>query len=70
MAWAPAAKSAKPTTVVRVGFGTFYDRFALANTLSADRYNGRVQQQYVVTNPDFYPNVPPLASLSAENRRR
>jgi hypothetical protein len=65
MAWAPAAKSAKPTTVVRVGFGTFYDRFALANTLSADRYNGRVQQQYVVTNPDFYPNVPPLASLSA-----
>lgn len=65
LAWAPAAKGAKPATVLRVGFGTFYDRFALTNTLTADRYNGRTQQQYVVSRPDFYPNIPAIASLSA-----
>jgi len=65
-AWAPGATGKKPgKTVVRGGFGMFYDRFALANTLTADRYNGQVQQQYVVTNPDFYPTVPSLASLAA-----
>ena len=64
-AWAPgggAGKRAK--TVLRAGFGIFYDRFPLANTLTADRFNGIVQQQYVVTDPDFYPNLPPLSSLA------
>ena len=65
LAWAPAAKGAKPSTVLRVGFGTFYDRFALTNTLTANRYNGRTQQQYVVSNPDFYPNIPAVASLGS-----
>jgi hypothetical protein len=61
IAWAP--KGPKPKTVVRAGFGVFCDRFALANTMTARRYNGRVQQQYVVTNPDFFPAVPPISSL-------
>ncbi|HEV1287536.1 MAG TPA: carboxypeptidase regulatory-like domain-containing protein [Bryobacteraceae bacterium] len=65
LAWAPGAKSLKPKTVIRVGFGMFYDRFALANTLTADRFNGKVQQQYVVTGPTFYPNIPSLASLAS-----
>ena len=66
IAWAPgaSAKNSRPKTVVRAGFGTFYDRFSLLNTLNAERYNGIVQQQYVVTNPDFFPTVPPLASLA------
>ena len=52
----PGAKqNARPKTVLRAGFGMFYDRFALANTLAAKRFNGVVQQQYVVTNPDFFP---------------
>jgi hypothetical protein len=63
LAWAPAAKGAKPNTVVRLGFGMFYDRFALANTLTAERYNGVVQQSYIVTNPSFFPSVPPIADL-------
>jgi hypothetical protein len=64
IAWAPGAKNARPKMVVRAGFGTFYDRFSLLNTLAAQRYNGVVQQQYVVTNPDFFPMIPSLASLA------
>ena len=68
LAWAPAiingAKNS-PKTVLRLGFGTFYDRFALTNTLTADRYNGKVQQSYVITDPTFFPNVPPIATLAA-----
>jgi hypothetical protein len=51
--------------VIRAGFGMFYDRFGLGNTLAALRYNGAVQQQYSIANPDFYPEVPPIASLGA-----
>jgi Carboxypeptidase regulatory-like domain len=66
VAWAPGAggKDARPKTVIRAGFGVFYDRFALSNTLIALRYNGVVQQQYVITNPDFFPTIPSLASLA------
>jgi hypothetical protein len=64
LAWAPGAKSLKPKTVIRAGFGMFYDRFALANTLTARRFNGTVEQQYVVTNPNFFPDIPAPASLA------
>ena len=67
LAWAPggARANSRPKTVIRAGFGTFYDRFALANILTAQRYNGIVQQQYVVTNPDFFPNIPPIDGLQS-----
>jgi hypothetical protein len=67
IAWAPGAggKNARPKTVIRAGFGVFYDRFALSNTLTALRYNGVVQQQYVVANPDFFPTIPALAALAS-----
>jgi hypothetical protein len=66
LAWAPgrSGKGARAKTVFRAGFGMFYDRFALGNTLTAQRYNGIVQQQYVVNNPDFYPNVPATSGLA------
>ncbi len=66
VAWAPggARNNPRAKTVLRAGFGIFYDCFALANTLAAQRFNGIVQQQYVVTNPDFFPNVPPLGTLA------
>jgi hypothetical protein len=66
VAWAPGARasSVAAKTVLRTGFGIFYDRFPLADTLTADRMNGIVQQQYVVTNPDFFPNVPAPNALA------
>jgi hypothetical protein len=65
LAWAPGGGGSKKSkTVIRAGAGMFYDRFSLANTLAAERYNGLVQQQYVVTNPDFFPNLPAIASLA------
>jgi hypothetical protein len=65
-AWAPGATAKKQgRTVIRGGAGMFYDRFALGNSLNAARYNGVVQQQYVVTNPGFYPAIPSLATLAA-----
>jgi hypothetical protein len=64
VAWAPG-KARSSHTVVRAGFGVFYERFALANTLAARRYDGVVQQQYVVPDPNFYPAIPDMASLSA-----
>jgi hypothetical protein len=60
IAWAVRKK-----TVVRVGFGIFYDRFGLPNTMTALRRNGILQQQYVITNPDFFPSVPAISSLAA-----
>ncbi len=66
VAWAPGAKSgrARPKSVIRAGFGIFYDRFGLGNTLTALRYNGLIQQQYIITNPDFFPSAPAISSLT------
>ena len=66
IAWAPGTtkRNARPKTVVRAGFGTFYDRFSLSNTLAAERYNGIVQQQYVVTTPNFFPVIPPISVIA------
>ena len=62
-ALSPAAFHQK--LVLRAGFGIFYNRYALGNTLGADRYNGVNQQQFVVDNPGFFPAVPTAASVSA-----
>jgi hypothetical protein len=52
--------------VLRAGFGIFYDRFPLSDIVTAERYNGIVQQQYVVPNPDFFfePTIPSIATLA------
>jgi hypothetical protein len=53
----------QPKLVIRGGFGMFYDRFALAQTLNAERFNGEVQQRYVVQAPQFFftSGIDPLA---------
>ena len=52
-------------TVLRAGYGIFYDRFAENLVLNSERLNGRTQQQYIVaatanTPIDFFPLVPPV----------
>ncbi len=53
-----------PKTVLRGGFGLFYDRFTQDLVLNADRLNGVTQQQYVVDNPT-YTIPPPVPTSSA-----
>jgi hypothetical protein len=67
-AWAPRigfawgigrSNSPSPKTVLRAGWGIFYDRFDKMYVLIADRQNGINQTQYIINQPDFFPNVPP-----------
>jgi hypothetical protein len=57
--WAIGATREKAAkAVLRAGIGVFYQRFDSQYIVIADRENGINQQQYVVNDPDFYPNVP------------
>jgi hypothetical protein len=65
-AWAPGnPKNGRQKTVFRGGVGIFYDRTGLGPFEQAALNNGFTQQQYTVYNPTFYPNIPPLSTLSA-----
>jgi hypothetical protein len=69
VAWGVGGTQAKPAkTVLRAGFGIFYDRIADSITLQADRFNGSTQQSYFIQNPDFFPIVPSPASLATGQR--
>jgi hypothetical protein len=47
-------KGPAPKTVLRAGFGMFYDRFSQGNVLQVNRTNGAdAQKQYLVINPGF-----------------
>ena len=52
-------KGTAPKTVIRAGWGMFYERFDEQYALQADRLNGTTQQKFVVNQPNFYPIVPP-----------
>jgi len=54
-----------PKTVLRAGYGWFYSRFPIGDTLQAVRDNGVNQLQYIVENPCFYPTAPTIQSLSS-----
>jgi Carboxypeptidase regulatory-like domain len=50
-AWAVGGGNKPAKTVIRGGYGWFFDRFQYTNVLQAIRQNGINQQQYVVKNP-------------------
>jgi hypothetical protein len=65
LAWAPGhLGKTPPKTVVRAGYGWFYDRFTVPNSFASStgtpylvqaiHQNGINQQSYVITNPDFF----------------
>lgn len=73
--WAPRAgiswalgRGANPKTVVRAGWGLFYERLDDDQMIIAARLNGRNQLTYVVSKPQFFPAVPSISSLSASAR--
>ena len=69
LAWGLEAQANRPAkTVLRAGLGTFYDRIPLSVTLNSRRYNGTNQQSYVILNPTFFPTVPPVAALEANQQ--
>ncbi len=53
-----------PKTVLRAGFGMFYDRFGQNLVQQADRLNGVTQMSAIVQNPTFYTgNIPAFGQL-------
>jgi hypothetical protein len=70
-------KDTPPKTVIRTGFGMFYDRFAQSLIMQAERFNGINQQQFIIdgktgANQTFlnnafasYPALPPPTSATS-----
>jgi hypothetical protein len=58
-------KQGSPKAVLRAGYGIFYTRLKQPYIEQALLLNGITQQSYVVSNPDFFPNLPTQAELAA-----
>jgi hypothetical protein len=55
LAWAlDGGKNKSPKTVLRLGYGIFYDRFNSDLVLQQQLQNGVIQQQYLIQNPNFF----------------
>ena len=59
------AQKGPAATVLRAGFGVFYDRFPYNLVLEAERLNGINQQQLKIPSPNFFPDIPPLSTLAS-----
>lgn len=67
-AWAPGEHAgARAKTVIRGGYGWFYDRFGEGNLMQAVRNNGVNQHQYVVKNPGFTQDAPSVSQLASDS---
>jgi hypothetical protein len=67
-AYAPGrAAGGSPRTVIRGGFGIFFDRFSESLILQANHFNERGEQQFISTDPNIlglFPVVPTPAMLA------
>ena len=61
-AWGIGRGKTPPRTVLRAGFGIFYDRFTEASALQAERLGGGADAltEFVVTNPGFFNGTTPI----------
>jgi hypothetical protein len=60
LAWGIGKSGSAPKTVLRTGFGIFYDRFPQNLVMQAERLDGNTQQFFVVEQPQFGPgSIPP-----------
>ncbi len=68
LAWGIGGSDKKAAkTVLRAGFGLFYDRFLDTYVLQALQQNGINQQQYIINNPVFYPTIPSISTIAASS---
>jgi hypothetical protein len=63
VSWGLGSAKSAPKTVLRVGYGMFYDRFTYDLIEQAQRMNGITEQQFVVQNPVVVQN--PAGALAA-----
>lgn len=64
-AWMLPVRKGKPVNyTVRGGAGIFYRRFASGNVLLAERQNGVTQQQFIITQPQFFDPTSSQANVS------
>jgi len=75
LSWAPTVRGGKPgKTVFRLGWGMFYDRFAINNALQTRFYNGSAQQNYNISSTTglaalaAFPNIPSTSLLNLQNQ--
>lgn len=66
-AWSPdSSKGGNGKTVIRGGFGVFFDRIGESLSLTADRFDGSSLQSFVVTDPALlsqFPLIPTVETL-------
>jgi hypothetical protein len=57
-----------PKTVIRAGYGWFFNRFSNASVIQAIHQNGQNQQQIVYSNPTYVPGKPPSGNGTVSTR--
>lgn len=63
-AWSPGGGGGnRPNTVIRGGAGIFYDRVSESLALQQLRFDGMRQQEFILSDPNFFPNIPPVDEL-------
>jgi Carboxypeptidase regulatory-like domain len=57
-----------PKTVIRAGYGWFFNRFSNASVIQAIHQNGVNQQQIVYSSPTYVPGQPPSGNGTVSSR--